>query len=482
MPSYVWKPIEFPEPWEALVVQEMSYLKKVWEDQKKNLQKKEVYDKFIQEMKRSWAIETGIIERLYDLNEGATQLLVQQGLHASLIQHGDSNKNPEELIVVLQDHVTSLDFVMDLIGGARRLSVSWIKELHSLLTKNQNYTTAVDQFGRFQEISLIKGDFKKTPNNPKTKDGFLHEYCPPEQVASQMDELVKIYHGLPEIHPEVRSAWIHHAFNQIHPFQDGNGRVARALASIDFIKAGLFPLIVHRTQREEYLQALVHADQGDLSLLVKMFYRLQEDSFRRAISQSEQILQKVKTKESILLAFQDKVRDRQEKYGNPIQRRLLQHMEIFKKESAAYMIDYIKDFKDLQKFRPAIQFKVVQNTPTTHHYYKQQILWIAHQKDYWVDLHPPRSWVKLEIRNGGKSEIVVVFHCIGGQDSGTGVAVAFLDHRDEGERLGDRPPDDILVEPLLVLADSDPAIQSKKLKEWLESVMLYGLSAAIRYL
>jgi Fic family protein len=105
-----------------------------------------------------------------------------------------------------------------------------------------------------------------------------------------MDELIEIYHRLPEIHPEVRSAWIHHAFTQIHPFQDGNGRVARALASIDFIKAGLFPLIVHRTQREEYLQALVQADQGDLSLLVKMFYRLQEESFRRAISQSEQIL------------------------------------------------------------------------------------------------------------------------------------------------------------------------------------------------
>jgi hypothetical protein len=127
------------------------------------------------------------------------------------------------------------------------------------------------------------------------------------------------------------------------------------------------------------------------------------------------------------LAFKDKIRDRQESSGNPIQKRLLQHMEVFKKESLSYMMDYIKDFKDLQEFRPAIKFNVVQNTPTTHHYYKQQILWIAQERDYWVDLHPPRSWVKLEIRNGGKSEIVVVFHCIGGRDSGTGVAVAFLD-------------------------------------------------------
>jgi hypothetical protein len=40
MSLYVWKPIEFPESVEALVVQEMSYLKKVWEGQKSNLQKK----------------------------------------------------------------------------------------------------------------------------------------------------------------------------------------------------------------------------------------------------------------------------------------------------------------------------------------------------------------------------------------------------------------------------------------------------------
>jgi len=36
---------------------------------------------------------------------------------------------------------------------------------------------------------------------------------------------------------EVRAAWLqHHRFTWIHPFQDGNGRVARALASLVFLK------------------------------------------------------------------------------------------------------------------------------------------------------------------------------------------------------------------------------------------------------
>ena len=45
---------------------------------------------------------------------------------------------------------------------------------------------------------------------------------------------------------EVEAAWLHHRFTQIHPYQDGNGRVARALASLLFIKAGWFPVVVTR--------------------------------------------------------------------------------------------------------------------------------------------------------------------------------------------------------------------------------------------
>ena len=37
---------------------------------------------------------------------------------------------------------------------------------------------------------------------------------------------------------EVEAAWLHHRFTQIHPFEDGNGRVARALASLVFIPDG----------------------------------------------------------------------------------------------------------------------------------------------------------------------------------------------------------------------------------------------------
>ena len=42
----------------------------------------------------------------------------------------------------------------------------------------------------------------------------------------------------------MEAAWLHHRFVQIHPFQDGNGRIARALSTLIFVKAGWFPLVV----------------------------------------------------------------------------------------------------------------------------------------------------------------------------------------------------------------------------------------------
>jgi Fic family protein len=97
----------------------------------------------------------------------------------------------------------------------------------------------VDQLGRAFEKQLEKGQYKTEPNSPTRPDSLVHEYCPPEQVASEMDRLVAMHseHDERGVPVEVEAAWFHHRFTQIHPFADGNGRVARAIASLVFIKA-----------------------------------------------------------------------------------------------------------------------------------------------------------------------------------------------------------------------------------------------------
>jgi Fic family protein len=94
-----------------------------------------------------------------------------------------------------------------------------------------------------------------------------------------------IEHESRSVPVEVEAAWLHHRFAQVHPFADGNGRVARAIASLLFIKAGWFPLIVKRDDRARYIEALEKADAEDLRPLIGMLVLAQ----RTAVLQATEI-------------------------------------------------------------------------------------------------------------------------------------------------------------------------------------------------
>lgn len=148
------------------------------------------------------------------------------------------------------------------------------------MLRNQDVYAVVDQFGKVFEKPLEKGLYKTLPNNPTRLDGTVHEYCPPEHVAAEMDRLVAMHaeHEVGGVPVEVEAAWLHHRFSQIHPFADGNGRVARAIASLVLIKAGWFPLIVQREGRSGYIDALEKADDGDLQPVVSLIVEAQRSA------------------------------------------------------------------------------------------------------------------------------------------------------------------------------------------------------------
>lgn len=286
MPAYKWKPIE-PIPDELLnyADEELAQLFTRWQETRKDFDP-EVEKEFLERLKREWAIETGKIENLYTLTRGITETLIKRGLDVSLIRHNSTNKSPEIVHAFVTDQHTVVNGLFDFVGQTRKLSNSYICEMHQIFTENQDYIDVKDPItGEIRQARLLKGQWKKLPNNPLQLDNTIHEYAPPEQVESEMDRLISLHNEYidKKISPEVHAAWLHHAFTQIHPFQDGNGRVARALASIIFIKAGMFPLVVKDEQRGEYIDALEAADFGDLELLVELFSNNQKDSLDEAI-------------------------------------------------------------------------------------------------------------------------------------------------------------------------------------------------------
>lgn len=284
--AHRWRPIEdLPSDWQDLADADLDRLADDWRTMCEGLGAEGAIAEFSERLKREWAIETGLIERVYTLTRGITEVLIEHGLREELIPSSATDRDPALVFDMIQDHAAAVDGLFDFVRRERRLSTSYIKELHAVLLAHQETASGRDIFGRRVEVPLIRGDYKKRPNNPVRPDGRVHEYCPPEQVAPEMDMLLAMHpeHGERGVPPEVEAAWLHHRFVQIHPFQDGNGRVACALATLVMIRARWFPLVVTDARRAEYIGALEVADEGDLRPLVRLFSGIQTRAFEGAI-------------------------------------------------------------------------------------------------------------------------------------------------------------------------------------------------------
>ena len=64
---------------------------------------------------REWAIETGLVERLYSFDRGITQLLIDHGIQAAVIPHG-SVPNPEATVAMISDHKAAVEGVFQFEG------------------------------------------------------------------------------------------------------------------------------------------------------------------------------------------------------------------------------------------------------------------------------------------------------------------------------------------------------------------------------
>ncbi|MBI3527387.1 MAG: Fic family protein [Betaproteobacteria bacterium] len=287
MTNRAWKAIEpISDRDRGIDLAAMRPLYETWQASKRRLEESSQTSlkDFTHRLIRRLSIETGILERLYDLDRGTTEALVASGFVEELVSRSSTDVEPSHLIDVLRDQEAAIQLVMDCVAGSRALTKSVVHELHVILTQHQDTTAAIDQFGKRHEIPLLKGKFKQQPNNPKRPDGTIHEYCPPIHVEAEMENLLGWLSDYSAEDPIIVATWLHHRFTQIHPYQDGNGRVARVLTTLVLLRAELLPLVIDRDLRGEYISALESADFGDLASLASLFARLERGAILQALS------------------------------------------------------------------------------------------------------------------------------------------------------------------------------------------------------
>ena len=287
MAEYEWRPIEpLTDHDRAVDLAAIRPLYDSWRTAKERRQQAgdDTLQSFTARLVRQLSIETGIIERLYDLDRSTTEALVAKGFVEDLVSRSSTDIEPSRLIDILRDQEAAIQLLVDCVAGNRALTRGLIHELHTCLTRHQDTTTAIDQIDKRFEIPLLKGRYKELPNNPWRPDGSVHEYCPPLQVDSEMENLLRWQSGYSSEDPIIVSAWLHHRFTQIHPYQDGNGRVARALITFILLRSELLPLVIDRDLRTDYIDTLEKADRGDLSMLAIQFARLERNAILQALS------------------------------------------------------------------------------------------------------------------------------------------------------------------------------------------------------
>lgn len=479
---HIWNPddgiTDLPHDWPNLRATEIDSIQKIWREQQDRLKGTRQLTQFSERLAREWAIETGVIEGLYDIDRGVTQTLIEQGFQADLLWHGSTNKPREFVVQLLKDQQDALEGVFDFVAQRRQLSPSYIKELHAALLRSQETTDAVDSMGRIVQVPLLRGEWKQQPNFP-TRDGVQHVYCPPEHVASDMDRLVELHHQHINngVSPEVEASWLHHRFSQIHPFQDGNGRVARALASLVLIQAGLFPLVINRDEKSLYIDALEEADAGSLKSLIGILAKFQRTQFRKATAVSENLLSADADVSSVLAGLKKAAAGIHAKRVAELQR-VFDHSKVLETDTYEFFVRICPEVKSAIKGVDAKANAVVRRSDSaTEYFYRGQIIENAKNHfGYFANTQEYRAWVSLNIFWQRKAHLVLSFHGLGKPFNGSLVCAPFLEFHDEAE-AGEMKDTLVRVsdEAFVFFYDEDLEALRRKFASWLERVFIIAV-------
>ena len=128
------------------------------------------------------------------------------------------------------------------------------------------------------------GRYKTYENFAVLADGGLRAYAPVERVRTEVARLVSeaADDDFVAAHPVLQAAYLLYAVDAIHPFADGNGRVARAVASLPLYGQLGLPLVVTPKSRGEYLASLERTERDDGRRLVEFVFRGGVEAITRA--------------------------------------------------------------------------------------------------------------------------------------------------------------------------------------------------------
>ncbi len=170
--------------------------------------------------------------------------------------------------------ISETEGVVDAIKHIRKtkehIAIDLIKKLHKIV---------------FEKSKPFAGKLRERGIEVVIRDGFgriVHQGAPSNKIVFLLNELIDWYNKNRKKYPPILlAAIVHNQFENIHPFQDGNGRVGRLLLNNILIKHNLPPVNIEYKNRKEYYETLQEYEKNGnirpaLELILKEYKKLRK--------------------------------------------------------------------------------------------------------------------------------------------------------------------------------------------------------------
>jgi len=186
-----------------------------------------------------------------------TKLVLEEGITIggkSLREHLEATNNAQ-----------GYDLIVRLAGEKAPINHVTIQQIHEIVTRG-----ILEDAGRYRTRNVRITGASKSPADWS-------------RIVREMDTLLAALEE-PDSDVVATSVFLHHRFVAIHPFTDGNGRVARLLTNLYLRRHGYPPVILDKSDRQKYYRALHDADNGDLAPFTRFLARAVSDSLSHCIA------------------------------------------------------------------------------------------------------------------------------------------------------------------------------------------------------
>jgi len=188
-----------------------------------------------------------------------TQLVLEEGITVG--------GKPLKDYLEAKDDAEAFDLMVRLVNDKASLTQETIQQLHEVVTQG-----LLERPGCYRTGNVRISGSPTTPPRP-------------EHIIPLMDEFLSTVRKL-KLHPVKKAAIIHYELTRIHPFWDGNGRVARLVMNFSLMREHYPPIVIQQQDRHEYYTALEKADAEDYADFAAFIARRVNESLQIYLSAS----------------------------------------------------------------------------------------------------------------------------------------------------------------------------------------------------